>query len=154
MSVLSSPVTPVVYPDDDGKPLANNSEQGKWLVVMYSNLEALLRTRSDVFVAVDHLWYPVEGRPDICNAPDVMVVFGSPRRKRGSYRQWQENNIPATVCFEILSPANTVAEMAGKFAFYEDYGVEEYYIYDPESNLLQIFVRRGEVLVRVRRIES
>jgi hypothetical protein len=72
--------------------------------------------------------------------------------RRYSYKQWEEGNVPVTVVFEVLSPKNTVTEMANKFAFYEDHGVEEYYIYDPQSNLLQVFVRRGEVLVRVRRV--
>jgi Uma2 family endonuclease len=154
MSVLHShPLdSPIDYPDDDGKPMANNSEQGKWIVVLYGNLCALLREVLEVYIAVDHLWYPVEGHPEISNAPDVMVVFGRPRGRRGSYKQWEENDVPVTIAFEVLSPANTVPEMANKFAFYEDHGVEEYYIYDPDSNLLQIFVRRGDVLVRYRRV--
>jgi Uma2 family endonuclease len=36
------------------------------------------------------------------------------------------------VVFEILSSGNTLKEMAKKLGFYEQYGVEEYYIYDPE----------------------
>jgi hypothetical protein len=55
------------------------------------------------------------------------------------------------VVFEVLSPGNTVPEMAEKFEFYEDHGVEEYYIFDPDTNRLQVFVRRGEVLARVRK---
>jgi hypothetical protein len=54
--------------------------------VLYGNLCALLRDVRDVYLAVDHLWYPVEGHPEIRNAPDVMVVFGRRRGKRGSYK--------------------------------------------------------------------
>jgi hypothetical protein len=43
------------------------------------NLAALFADRPDVFVAGDLLWYPVEGRPDICRAPDVMVAIGRPK---------------------------------------------------------------------------
>ena len=35
-----------------------------------------------------------------------MVVFGRPKGRRGSYRQWEEDNIPPQVVFEILSPGN------------------------------------------------
>ena len=35
--------------------------------------------------------------------------------------------------FEILSPGNTIKEMAAKLQFYQRYGVEEYYLYDPEK---------------------
>jgi hypothetical protein len=36
----------------------------------------------------------------------------------------------------------------------DEYGVEEYYLYDPDTNLLQIFVRRGEVLALVRQVRD
>ncbi len=38
--------------------------------------------------------------------------------------------------FEILSPGNTTKEMNRKFLFYQDHGVEEYYLYDPQKNRL------------------
>lgn len=50
------------------------------------------------------LWYPVESHPEIRTAPDVLVVFGRPKGHRGSYKQWEEDNIPPQVVFEILSP--------------------------------------------------
>jgi hypothetical protein len=62
--------------------------------------------------------------------------------------------VPVTVAFEVLSPDSTATALANKFAFYEDHGVEEYYIYDPEENRLHIFVRRGAVLLRVRQVEG
>jgi Uma2 family endonuclease len=33
-------------------------------------------------------------------------------------------------------PNNTLAEMIRKFRFYERYGVEEYYVYDPDIGFL------------------
>lgn len=82
------------------------------------------------------LWYPVEGNNKIRLAPDAMVVFGrskgdSPEAtlcERGSYRQWVEGGIAPQVVFEIVSPGNRMAEMSRKLHFYEQYGVEEYYI--------------------------
>lgn len=35
--------------------------------------------------------------------------------------------------FEILPPGNALKEMAKKFRFYEQYGVEEYYLYNPDK---------------------
>jgi Uma2 family endonuclease len=145
---------PIQYPDSDGKPMADNTKQARWIVVLFGNLTALFRDRLDVFVAMDLLWYPIEGEPLIRNAPDVLVVFGRPKGDRGSYQQWVEANVPLTVVFEILSPGNTVLEMEDKRAFYEEYGVEEYYVYDPDSNRLMVFLRRGDVLRRVRLVEN
>jgi Uma2 family endonuclease len=140
----------IVYPESDGLPLAENTKQLRWIVVIYGNLAALFRARPDVFVGADLFWYPVEGHPEIRTASDGFVVFGRPKGDRPSYKQWQEDHVPMTVVFEILSPGNTVTEMAHKLDFYERYGVEEYYVYDPDSNWLTVYVRRGDELRRVR----
>ena len=127
----------IIYPDSDGQPMADHTKQFRWIVLIKENLELLFADRSDVFVAGDLLWYPVEGHPEIRVAPDAMVVFGRPKGDRGSYRQWEEDNIPPQVVFEILSPGNRVKEMTRKLKFYDRYGVEEYYIYDPDDNELE-----------------
>jgi Uma2 family endonuclease len=143
---------PVQYPSSDGKRMAENTQQLRWITTIYGNLCALYRDDPNVFVAGDNLWYPVEGHPEICYAPDVYVVFGRPKGDRPSYKQWQENGVPLHVVFEILSPANTAEEMIEKFHFYEDHGVEEYYIYNPDTNHLYAYQRGREALVRVRNI--
>jgi Uma2 family endonuclease len=145
---------PIVYPESDGKPMADNTKQMRWITVLYGNLAALFRDRPDVFVAGDLFWYPVEGHPEVRVAPDVLVFFGRPKGDRGSYKQWEEDNIPLTVAFEVLSPNNTPLEMDDKRDFYEEHGVEEYYIYDPDSNRLKAFVRRGEVFRAVRPVDG
>jgi Uma2 family endonuclease len=150
----AAPARAIEYPDDDGLPMADNTRQLRWIVVLYDNLCALFRQNLDVFVAGNHLWYPEEGHPEVRNAPGVMVVFGRPKGDRGSFRQWEEGGVPVTVAFEILSPNSTASALADKFAFYEDHGVEEYYIYDPESNRLHLFIRRGGVFVRVRQVDG
>lgn len=123
----------VVYPDSDGQRMAENTKQFRWIVTIKENLELLFADRTDIFVAGDFLWYPVEGRNDIRQAPDVMVALGRPKGDRGSYKQWQENNIAPQVVFEVLSPGNRLKEMYKKFKFYDFYGVEEYYVYDPDT---------------------
>jgi Uma2 family endonuclease len=134
--------------------LAENTRQLRWIVILFGNLAALFRDHPDVFVAADLFWYPVEGEPEIRQAPDVLLVFGRPKGHRGSYLQWQEGNVPLTVVFEILSPSNTWEEMEDKGAFYEEHGVEEYYVYNPDTNRLRIFVRRGEMLRRVHAVQG
>jgi Uma2 family endonuclease len=126
----------IIYPDSDGKPMADNTIQFSWILIIYYNLEWLFRNNPLVFVAGDLLWYPVEGNNKIRQAPDVMVIFGVEKGHRGSYMQWREQGIPPQVVFEILSPGNTPKEMRQKHHFYEIYGVEEYYLYDPMKNKL------------------
>ncbi|MCC5898058.1 MAG: Uma2 family endonuclease [Phormidium sp. BM_Day4_Bin.17] len=122
------------YPESDDRPMADNTLQFRWIVTIKENLEILFGDRPDVFIAGDLLWYPVEGNNRLRQAPDVLVVLGRPKGDRGSYRQWEEDNIPPQVVFEILSPGNRLTEMYKKFKFYERYGVQEYYLYDPRRN--------------------
>ena len=147
-SVLTPPaqssIQPILYPESDGKPMADNSKQFRYIVTIEGNSEILFEDNPDVFIAGDMLWYPVEGHPEICQAPDVMIVFGRPKGDRGSYLQWQEENIPPQVVFEVLSPSNRKREMDDKFAFYERYGVEEYYLYDPHRGRLRGWLRDGQ----------
>lgn len=136
----------VIYPDSDGQPMADNTQQFRWIVVIKENLELLFANNPDVFVAGDLLWYPIEGDNKTRQAPDAMVVFGRPKGDRGSYKQWEENNISPQVVFEILSPGNRLKAMAHKFKFYEHYGVEEYYVYDPDTIDLIGWLRSGNEL--------
>ncbi len=136
----------VFYPDSDGKPMADNTKQYRWIVTLQGNMDLLFRDSLDVFVAGDLLWYPVEGDNSVRMAPDVLVALGRPKGDRSSYRQWLEGGVPPQVVFEVLSPGNRANEMGRKFNFYDQYGVEEYYIYDPETFDFSPWVRTGDRL--------
>ncbi|MCL1468150.1 Uma2 family endonuclease [Argonema galeatum] len=123
----------IIYPERDGNPMSDNTKQFRWIVTIQGGLDALFRNDPNVFVAGDLLWYPIEGDNKIRSAPDAMVVFGRPKGDRGSYLQWREENIPPQVVFEVLSPGNTLTEMAKKLGFYDRHSVEEYYLYDPDK---------------------
>lgn len=162
-ATLNPPVAParktispaeIIYPDSDGQPMADNTKQFRYIVTLQGGLAALFANRPDVFVASDLLWYPIEGNNKIRAAPDVMVVFGRPPGDRGSYKQWQEEGLAPQVVFEVLSPGNTMAEMARKFQFYDRYGVEEYYIYDPDRGELDGWIRRDGQLENVQHMEG
>lgn len=146
MTTFSQVDPDLLYPDSDGQPMSDNTKQFRWIVTIKENLEILFADRSDVFVAGDLLWYAVEGQPKVRQAPDAMVVFGRPKGERGSYKQWVEDGIAPQVVFEILSPGNTAAEMARKREFYDIYGVEEYYEYDPDRQRLRGWIRQGTEL--------
>ncbi|MGL5062136.1 MAG: Uma2 family endonuclease, partial [Microcoleus sp.] len=68
----------IIYPEDNGEPMSDNTEQFRLIVWIKENLELLFASIADVFVAGNLLWYPVEGNNIISQAPDVMVVFGRP----------------------------------------------------------------------------
>ncbi len=144
----------IFYPESDGKPMADNTLQFRWIVKIKENLEILFANVADVFIAGDLLWYPVEGNNALAVAPDAMIVFGRPKGDRRSYLQWQEDNIAPQVVFEILSHSNTQKEMAKKLEFYRKYGVEEYYLIDPDKVELCGWLRRDDDLMVIDNIEN
>ncbi|NET60593.1 MAG: Uma2 family endonuclease, partial [Symploca sp. SIO2E6] len=63
---LSSPSLPdeLIYPDSDGKPLADNTTQLRYIFTIKGGLDALFKDRADVFIAADLFWYPVQLSPE------------------------------------------------------------------------------------------
>jgi Uma2 family endonuclease len=156
MSTATRAASPaeIEYPDSDGEPMAENTLQFDWIVKIKEGFEAAFRHDPNVFVAGDLFWYPVEGDPANRTAPDTMVAFGRPKGRRGSYKQWKEGNIAPQVVFEVLSPGNRAGKMQAKFEFYERYGVEEYYVYDPDDGMLEGWIRRSGRLEAVPNMDG
>ncbi|CAN1212925.1 Uma2 family endonuclease [Tumidithrix helvetica PCC 7403] len=92
--MISQPIASpeIDYPDSDGNPMSDNTEQYRWIVIIEENLEIIFADDPNVFIAGDLAWYPVRYALKR-TAPDVMVVFGRPRGRRGSYKQWLEDDI-------------------------------------------------------------
>ena len=150
----STEITDRDFPDSDGKPMSDNTEQYRWIVIIKENLEILFAGDPNVFIAGDLLWYPVRSKLVSPAAPDVMVVFGRPKGRRGSYKQWQEDDIPPQVVFEILSPSNNDEEMERKLGFYNTYGVEEYYLYNPDNFKLDGWQRQNGNLAQIGQLNN
>lgn len=140
------------HPGDDGKPPAATTLQSRWIVTIKEGTEAMFRHDPDVLVARDLLWYPVEGRPKIRIAPDMLIAFGRPKGERGSYKQWKEGGIAPQVVFGIRSPGNRAMELIHKLEFYQRYGVEEYYVYAPDHGVPDGWLRSGRRLKGIRKI--
>jgi hypothetical protein len=83
----------IIYPSSDGQPMAESTIQYKLIVKIKEGCESLFKDDPNVFVAADLLWYPVEGRNDISQAPDVMVIFGRQKGDRigVNLRNWRRD---------------------------------------------------------------
>ncbi len=127
------------YPSSDGKPMAENTEQARWIILLGENMRLCL---PDDFVASDLLWYPVHGHPEICSAPDLLVAIGRPPGPRMSYRTWREDGVNPQVVMEVWSESNDARDKAKRLRFFEDHGVEEVYAYDPPSGEFTAWWRR------------
>ncbi|MBN9520939.1 Uma2 family endonuclease [bacterium] len=140
------PTNEIVYPESDGEPMGENSLQIKWILALLLGFERHYQDRPDVLVAADMFWYPVEGRPDVATAPDVMIAFGRPKGERSSYKQWEEGGVAPQVVIEVLSPSNTYHKRGKLARFYARHGVEEFYEYDPGARELTMRLRTGRRL--------
>lgn len=154
MATISLALQDIDYPEDDGNPMAENTQQFRWIVTIQGGLDALFADNPEVFVAGDLLWYPVEGNNKIRTAPDAMVVFGRPKGDRRSYQQWREGNVAPQVVFEVLSPGNRGGELVRKSQFYEHHGVIEYYTYDPDTGELCGWRRESHKFQAIQPIEG
>ncbi len=142
------------YPSSDGEPMAETTLHFRWIVKIKENLE-ILTTGKDIFVAGDLLWYPVQGHTNICKAPDAMVAIGRPKGDRLSYLQWHEDNVAPQVVFEVYSKSNRRRKnKENLLEFYQKYGVEEFYSYDPVKNEFVVHVRQGDKLTRLEGLQK
>jgi Uma2 family endonuclease len=142
------------YPSTDGEPMAVSTLHFEWLVTIKENLEILTQEKN-IFVAGDLLWYPVKGKVDICKAPDVMVAIGRPKGDRLSYLQWLEDDVAPQVVFEVYSKSNRRRKNKEDLLdFYEKYGVEEFYSYDPELNKFVVYIRQDNQLVPLEGLQK
>ena len=141
VSMTVTEANEIIYPESDGKPMGENTLHIQCIIDLFTGLRALFADRPNVFAATNLFWYPVKGKPKIVQAPDVMVAFGRPKGDRPSYKQWEEGGQPPHVVIEVLSPSNTPDVLAKRYGFYEKYGVEEYYQYDPYLHELEAWTR-------------
>jgi len=155
MTPLPPKSAPLIdYPESDGQPIADNTLQYDWIGTIHRGLTGVFKHDSNVFVAADLLWYPVEGDNKISAAPDALVALGRPQGYRGCYKQWEESGIAPQVVFEVLSPSNWPADIQRKFLFYQRYGVEEYYFFDPYDVQLLGYRREGDKLVEIPQMDG
>ena len=142
---LRGPQEPILYPESDGKPMADNEAQLFLMLLMIAHLR-------HKFEAAGHhsggnmFWYPVEGDPRTVQAPDVFVAFDRPQLPlRRSWKQWEEDDRALAFAVEIVSDSNTRREIERKRAWYERFGVQELVVLDPE---------RGRIVVHRRVADS
>jgi Uma2 family endonuclease len=129
--------TTVVYPDSDGQPMAESDPARDYLIYAVEALSLYFENREDVYVSGNLFVYYRQGSPSAVVAPDVFVVFGVPKRKRMSYKVWQENNRVPCFVLEITSLTTQENDEKEKPRKYAEIGVKEYFQYDPTGDYLR-----------------
>lgn len=139
----------IYYPERDEKPMGETDYHIQTITYLYQTLSAFFSSRADVKVLADIMFYYEEGNPRKVFSPDVMVVKGVGNHPRRTYKLWEENQFPQVV-FEISSRKTWGDDLNKKWFLYQQFGVKEYYIFDPEYDylpepLIAYRLKRGEL---------
>jgi len=121
------------YPSEDGEPMAETPIHVLAIMLLFQALQDFFRAKPDVYLASNMFWYWQEGNPEARRAPDVMVIPGVGQADRRSFFSWKENGAIPAVVFEVTSEKNWRENLWEKRELYEELGVKEYYLFDPEA---------------------
>jgi Uma2 family endonuclease len=124
----------VFYPESDGKPMAETDKHVTTISYLLERLREHFSETDDVKILADIMFYYEEGNPYKAISPDVMIVKGVGKHFRRVFKLWEEN-VP-NVIFEISSRKTWREDLQKKFFLYQQFGVKEYYIFDPEYDYL------------------
>ena len=121
----------VVYPESDGKPMAETEYHRDIMIDFIQMLKHHFRDVNDAYVSGNLMMYYEEGNIRKSVSPDVFVVFGVSKKRRRTYRTWEEGYTPDFV-LEVASKSTYRQDLTHKKELYASVlGVREYYIYDP-----------------------
>ncbi|MDQ3257624.1 MAG: Uma2 family endonuclease [Acidobacteriota bacterium] len=135
MSLHNPQPSTIVYPETDGKPMAETDVHRDLMSELIRELKMYFQHEPDVYISGNLLVYYVEGNPRQCFAPDVFVVRGVGNHQRRTYKLWEEGRAPEVV-FEISSRQTWGDDLQRKWKLYEQLRVAEYFIFDPEYDYL------------------
>ena len=131
---LVAQVDPVEYPTSDGRPVAETDLHYLRLAGAAYGIRRLLASRDDVYVGSNLLVYDEPGNPRRHLSPDIFVAFGVEAGSRDLYKIWEEQ--PPAFVLEITSKSTRREDERTKRRRYAQWGVGEYFLYDPRGEWL------------------
>ncbi|WP_254565350.1 Uma2 family endonuclease [Oscillatoria sp. HE19RPO] len=138
MIISHSQVSPQIeYPEEDGKPMAESDPARDYLIYTVETLDIHFQNRQDIYVSGNLFIYYEEGKPECVVSPDAFVVLGVEKRKRRSYKTWEENDKAPNFVLEITSRSTRSQDQGAKKGIYAFLGVSEYFQYDPTGDYLR-----------------
>jgi Uma2 family endonuclease len=127
----------VVYPESDGLPMAESDATRDYLIYGVEALDRYFQKDPKVYVSGNLFIYYEQGNPKAVVAPDVFVVLGVDKKKRFSYKTWEERDKMPDFILEITSKSTASQDRGIKKGLYAYLGVKEYFQYDPTADYLR-----------------
>ncbi|NET58480.1 MAG: Uma2 family endonuclease [Symploca sp. SIO2E6] len=126
----------IEYPSSDGEPMAESDITRELMIDSVRSLQAYFQQRPDVYVSANSFIYYERGNKNASVSPDVYVVKGVRKRKRDSYKVWEEGGITPDFVLEITSETTQEKDQKIKPDIYRKLNVLEYFQYDPSGHYL------------------
>ena len=126
-------------PYSDGEPM-ESERHVKQMVLLISTLEDAWRERDDVVVGGDMFVYfsETQAKKNDFRGPDVFVVMDTVKKERKSWVVWEEDGRTPDVVIELLSASTEHVARGDKMRIYAKLlHVQEYYLFDPMTGLLE-----------------
>lgn len=124
-----------LYPESDGKPMAETERHFRELLKNFNRIEKHLAHIPDVYVLGDMMMYYEEGNPRKSISPDIFVAFGIGKKERRIYKIWEEGKPPDFV-LEFASKGTYRTDLTRKVQLYAEIGIREYFVYDVDRRYL------------------
>ena len=124
-----------LYPESDGKPMAETERHFRELVKNMNRIENHLAHIPDAYVLGDMMMYYEEGNPRKSISPDIFVAFGVGKKERRIYKIWEEGKPPDFV-LEFASRGTYRNDLTRKVKLYATIGISEYFVYDVDRRYL------------------
>ena len=130
----------IIYPESDGKHIAETEYHRDIMIDFIQMLKHHFRDVNDAYVSGNLMMYYEEGNIRKSVSPDIFVVFGVSKKRRRTYRTWEEGHTPDFV-LEVASKSTYRQDLTHKKELYASIlGVREYYIYDPYHEMDPYFL--------------
>ena len=129
----------IYYPESDGLPLAETDLHIDEIYRMRQILKAHFAEKPDVYVSGNIMMYYEEGNNQSSVSPDFLVSFGIGKKRRRTYKTWQEGKSPDFV-IEFSSRRTWQDDLDIKKELYARIGISEYFLYDAERRYLPSYL--------------
>ena len=126
----------IEYPCSDGVAMSESDFQARALINARHFLGTHFQGRRDVYVSGNILIFYEPRNLSLTVSPDILVAFGVERRRRRSYRTWEDGKAPDFV-LEVLSPSTWTKDRGEKRRTYARLGVREYFLFDPTGEHIE-----------------
>ncbi|MYD98964.1 MAG: Uma2 family endonuclease [Gammaproteobacteria bacterium] len=124
----------VEYPTSDGRPVAETDLHFLRLTDVAYGIRKFMAGREDVYVGSNLLVYDEQGNPRSHLSPDIFVAFGVEAGPRDLFKIWEEK--PPAFTLELTSASTRREDERTKRRRYAQWGVAEYFLYDPRAEWL------------------